>query len=165
MDKTLILDGPQVEKKIDRIAYQIYEDNYQEKAIIIAGIADKGYLLSEKIVKKVATISNIEVHHVKLTVDKENPLKEAIAMTPNLALEDKVVILVDDVLNSGQTLIYGVKYLLNFPVKKISTAVLIDRNYKRYPIGTQYVGLSLSTTLQNHVSVEFLSDETLVYIN
>ena len=77
---------------------------------------------------------------------------------------DKVVILVDDVLNSGKTLIYGVKYLLDFPIKKMSTVVLVDRNHKRYPIGTHYVGLSLSTTLQNHISVEFKANKIAAYL-
>lgn len=155
--KTLILNNNEISQKIDRMAYQILEDNYQEKEIVVVGMANNGYLFAEKIAKKLKKISGeIKITLIKLTLDKENPLNENVTIDkPTDVLIDKVIILTDDVLNSGKTLIYGVKYLLNFPIKRMSTAVLVDRNHKRYPIGTHYTGLALSTTLKNHISVEF----------
>ena len=155
-NKTLILNNKQVYQKINRISYQIHEDNYTEDEIIVVGIAKKGYLFAVKLVEQLNKISDAKVTLAKLTINKESPIENQGELDiPDNNLNDKVIILVDDVLNSGKALIYGVKYILDFPVKKMSTVVLVDRNHKKYPIGTHYVGLSLSTTLQNHISVEF----------
>ncbi len=164
-DKTLILNNSQIQQKINRIAYQIYEDNCNEKEIIIVGIEKKGYLFTKRLSQKLKEISEINVIEAGLTINKDNPLNN----TPKLSVDannltDKVVILVDDVLNTGKALIYGVRYLLDFPIKKMSTAVLVDRNHKRYPIGTHYVGLALSTTLQNHISLEFKGNKMTAYL-
>jgi len=165
-NKILILNNTQIYQKINRISYQIYEDNYSEKEIIIVGIANKGYLFAEKISLQLKKISKIKIMLVKLTINKDEPLSEKGKLNvPIENLNDKVVILIDDVLNSGRALIYGVKFLLDFPIKKMSTAVLVDRNHKKYPIGTHYVGLSLSTTLQNHISLEFKQDDISAYLS
>lgn len=165
-NKILILNSQQVYQKINRISYQIYEDNYSEDEIIIVGIANKGYLLATKLVAQLKKISKCKIILAKLTINKDNPIDNngKLDISPD-KLTDKVIILVDDVLNSGKALIYGVKYLLDFPIKKMSTAVLVDRNHKKYPIGTHYVGLSLSTTLQNHISLEFNKSEITAFLN
>ncbi len=165
-NKILILNSQQVYQKINRISYQIYEDNYSEDEIIIVGIANKGYLLATKLVEQLKKISKCKITLAKLTINKDNPIDNSgkLDISPD-KLTDKVIILVDDVLNSGKALIYGVKYLLDFPIKKMSTAVLVDRNHKKYPIGTHYVGLSLSTTLQNHISLEFNKSEITAFLN
>jgi len=156
MSKTLILNNKQIYQKINRISYQIFEDNYTEKEIIIVGIEKKGYLFASKISVQLKKISKIKITLAKLIINKTDPLdNRANVDISTEEFNNKVIILVDDVLNSGKALIYGVKYLLDFPIKKMSTVVLVDRNYKKFPIGTHYVGLSLSTTLQNHISVEF----------
>ena len=160
--KKIILNNKEIHQKIDRIAYQIYEDNYTEKYIVIVGIAKKGYLFAEKITQQLKKISPFKITTLKLTIHKENPIeKDPVLDTSPDILSNSVVILIDDVLNTGEALIYGVKFLLNFPIKKMSTAVLVDRNHKKYPIGTHYVGLSLSTTLQNHISVEFDENKSI----
>jgi len=165
-NKTLILNSQQIHQKINRISYQIYEDNYTEDEIIVVGIANKGYLLATKIVKQLNKIASCKITLAKLTINKDNPIENNGQLDiSSEQLNDKVVILVDDVLNTGKALIYGVKYLLDFPIKKISTAVLVDRNHKKYPIGTHYVGLSLSTTLQNHISLEFNKSEITAFLN
>ncbi|PJA09773.1 MAG: phosphoribosyltransferase [Flavobacteriales bacterium CG_4_10_14_0_2_um_filter_32_8] len=165
-NKTLILNSQQIHQKINRISYQIYEDNYTEDEIIVVGIANKGYLLATKIVKQLNKIASCKITLAKLTINKNNPIENNGQLDiSSEQLNDKVVILVDDVLNTGKALIYGVKYLLDFPIKKISTAVLVDRNHKKYPIGTHYVGLSLSTTLQNHISLEFNKSEITAFLN
>lgn len=167
-EKTLILNNLQITQKIDRIAYQILEDNYQENEVVIVGIASNGYLFAEKIVEKLIAISTtpVEFNLVKLTIDKKDPLKHKIEMDkPTEILSNKAIILVDDVLNSGKTLIYGVKFILDYPIKRMSTAVLVDRNNKKYPIGTHYSGLALSTTLKNNISMEFEKGNISAYLS
>lgn len=165
-NKTLILNNEQISQKINRIAYQIFEDNHTEKEIIIVGIAKKGYLFAEKLVQQLNKISDIKITLAKLTLDKDTPIQKKAKLDIDTALlEEKVVILVDDVLNTGKALIYGVKYLLDFPIKQMSTAILVDRNHKKYPIGTHYVGLSLSTTLQNHISLAFKENKMSAYLS
>jgi pyrimidine operon attenuation protein / uracil phosphoribosyltransferase len=155
MSKTLILNSKQIEQKINRIAYEIFENNYDEKDIVIAGIASNGYLLAKKIAGVLQTISKIKVQLIEIKLNKENPFSTDIKIKlTDKELKNKVIILVDDVLNSGKTLIFGAKLFLNSPVKRLTTAVLVDRGHNRYPIKADVVGLSLSTTLQEHITVE-----------
>ena len=155
MTQTLILNSKQIQQKINRIAYEIYENNYDEKEIIIAGIADNGYFFAKRIAEVLKKISPLQVKLISIQIDKANPLSEDIKI--NLAdkeLKNKVIVLVDDVLNSGKTLIFGAKPFLTTPVKRLITAVLVDRGHNRYPIKADFVGLSLSTTLREHITVE-----------
>lgn len=155
-DKTLILHHDKVNQKVNRIAYQIYEDNYEEKELIIAGIAPKGYQFATLLSEKIKEISKIKVQLVELKINKDSPIDSDITLNLNEKdLSNKVIVVVDDVMNSGKTLIYGVNYFLNGPVKKLSTAVLVERSHKRFPIAADYVGFSLSTTLQDHIEVTF----------
>ena len=153
--KTLILNAVQIQQKIDRMAYQIYENNFTEKEIIIAGIASRGYILAQRLSEKLQEISKIKITLASLTLDKEHPMETEVKLSLDKTLfEGKVVILVDDVLNSGKALIYGVAPFLKVRVKRITTVVLVDRNHNRFPIKADFVGLSLNTTLQEHISVE-----------
>lgn len=164
--KTKILTHDQITKKINRIAFQIFEDNHSEKEIVLVGIEKKGHLLAQKLSEKLNEISTIKIITSSLYVNKDNPLSELPQLSINTKeLKNKVIILVDDVLNSGKTLIYGVKYLLDFDIKRMSTVILVDRNHKRYPIGTHYVGLSLSTTLKDHISIEFTNGKMTAYLS
>tara|TARA_Y100000589_G_scaffold328039_1_gene371202 strand:- start:23355 stop:23870 length:516 start_codon:yes stop_codon:yes gene_type:complete len=166
---TEILNEKKIRQKIQRIAFQIYEDNYEEQDIVLAGIAPRGYIFAKRLEKYINEFApHIQTKTVKLTVDKINPIEnKTLLEEPLEVFEDKVVIVVDDVLNSGKTLIYGIRDLLNVSIKKMSTAVLIDRNHKRFPIGTHYAGHKLSTTLQEHVHVKFTeegADHDKVYL-
>ncbi len=155
MNKTLILNSLQIEQKVNRIAYEIYENNYDEKEIIIAGISTNGYLLAKRIASFLAEISKIKIILIEIKINKENPVEEEIKISlSQKELNNKVIVLVDDVLNSGKTLIFGAKPFLESSVKRLTTAVLVNRGHHRYPIRADFVGLSLSTTLQEHISVE-----------
>ncbi len=154
--RTLLLNEKQVLQRVNRIAYQIYEDNSDEQEIILAGIAKSGYLLCEKLAQAIQTISPLKVLLTEVIVDKHSQVNKEISISLNREqLQKKVIILVDDVLNSGKTLMYALKPFLAADIKKIRTVVLIDRNHKRFPVAADFTGLSLSTTLQEHVSVEF----------
>jgi pyrimidine operon attenuation protein / uracil phosphoribosyltransferase len=155
MTKTLILNSQQIGQKINRIAYEIYENNYDEKEIVIAGIAKNGFVLAGRIAEVLQGISKIKIQLIEISLDKEDPFNSAVKIKlSDKELKNKVIILVDDVLNSGKTLIFGAKLFLNAPVKRLTTAVLVDRGHNRYPIKADVVGLSLSTTLQEHITVE-----------
>ena len=165
MEKTLVLNKQQLQLKIDRLAWQTYEQNYKEKEIIIAGIANRGVLIAKKIAKKLTEISAMKVKLATIKVDKDHPFYKDIEVDiSEKDYKNKVLILVDDVLNSGKTLMYGAKYFLSVPLKKLSTIVLVDRNHNRFPIKADFVGLSLSTTLKEHISVE-LEKNVGVYLS
>ncbi|MCT4698528.1 phosphoribosyltransferase domain-containing protein [Tenacibaculum haliotis] len=160
----IILDNLQVEQKIRRIAFQIYESNSNEEEIIIAGIAENGYLFAEKVHEVLSNISPLKVELCKVYIDKKNPIN---AITTSLTVNEyknKSLVLVDDVLNSGTTLIYAVKHFLDVPLKRFKTAVLVNRNHKKYPVKADFKGISLSTSIKEHVVVEFKNDKTLVYL-
>ncbi len=152
--ETQVLDHQEIMDRIQRIAWQIYENHQEESQLVLVGIAERGFLLAEKLTEKLREISPLEVTLLKIKVDKKNPRNQKPILKPdNQALENTSVVVVDDVLNSGATLIYAVKYFLDFDVKQIKTAVLVDRNHKNFPIKADFKGLSLSTNLLEHVEV------------
>lgn len=149
-----ILDRHQIMQKIKRMAFEIYEHNFEEQALMLAGIHENGYLLAEHLRRELQSISAIQVELVGITLDKIHPLDHPIVVEPaNINLANRAVILVDDVLNSGKTLAYAMQSFLKAEVKKIETATLINRHHTLYPINATYTGLSLSTTLQEHIRV------------
>lgn len=165
-NKTLLLNKKQIEQRINRIAYQIYEDNFEEKEIFIVGIVKSGYVLAEKIEKSLNKICSIKTHLIELKLDKQSHIAVPIIISFDTSkMKGKVVVLVDDVLNSGKTLIYALRKLLNEDLKKIRTVLLVDRDHKRYPIMADYVGITLSTTMQEHISVELAGKEEAVYLS
>ena len=164
--KTRILDANQVNQKLIRLAWQVYEHNADEQEIIVVGIAERGFVLAKKLARYIEKISNIKTLVTQVRLDKKTPYnKEVTIGIDQQDYSDKVVIMVDDVLNSGKTLIYGAKHFLTTPLKKLSTVVLIDRNHNRYPIKADYVGLSLATTLKEYISVELSGKEQGVYLS
>ena len=154
-ESVLILNHDQIQHKIKRIAYQIYESNINEQEIILAGIAKKGYQLATLLKEALEAISPLEIKLCKVQIDKKNPLERIDTSLSPKTYQDKSVILVDDVLNSGTTLIYGVRHFLDVPLKQFKTAVLVDRNHKKYPVKADFKGISLSTSLNEMVEVSF----------
>lgn len=164
MSRTQILTSQQIEQKLTRMAWQIYEAHYQESSIVLAGINGNGLVLANRLAKLIESISSISTLLAEVTIDKKEPFSSPIEL--NIKEEDfsnKVVILVDDVLNSGKTMIYGIKHFLSVPVKMIKITALIDRKHHRFPIRTDYSGLVLSTSIKDHVAVE-LGDNEGVFI-
>ena len=161
-----ILGKKQTEQKITRIAHEILENNFSEKEIILAGVAPCGYTLSKLLIKKLEKISDVKISLIKITLDKDAPLQSEIELDCDLSkISKKPVILVDDVLNTGRTLAYSFKPFLNADVKKLQVAVIVDRDHKQFPVHADYVGYSLSTTLQEHIKVELQDKKTFgVYL-
>ena len=158
--QTLILNACQIQQRIDRIAYQIYENNYQEKELIIAGIAKNGYLLAGRLSKKLSDISSIKVKLAEIIVNKKNPLSEKVKVNlPEKELKGKVVIVVDDVLESGRTMMYSIDPFRKYFLKRLTTVVLVDRDHHSFPVKADFVGISLATTMQEHIAVQLSGDK------
>ena len=161
-----ILSHEQIQHKIRRIAYQILEANVDEKEIVIAGIEGGGLNLAKKIEKVLSKITDANVTLCMVSMDKKNPLTSGVnTSVSEKDYQNKSVVLVDDVLNSGTTLIYGVHHFLKTPLKQLKTAVLVNRNHKQYPVKADFKGISLSTSLQEHVEVELSLKTDSVYLN
>jgi len=161
MSRTQILNHQQIQQKLNRMAWQIYEANYQETELVMAGINGNGYKLAERLAIILESISTCKVILSEVVIDKKAPFNSPISVGLEEAeYSDKVVILVDDVLNSGKTMIYGVKHFLQAPVKKINTAALVDRKHHRFPIRVDYAGLVLSTSIKDHIQVELGNEDS-----
>lgn len=161
--RSLILNHEQVNQKIRRIAYEIYENNFNEKSITLAGITGQGFKLAENIGKVVEEISPIKIEVVKVNVDKENPDHAKVKVDPMLK-GMKCIVLVDDVLNSGRTLAYAMIPFVKADIKKIQVAVLVHRSHPTFPILPTYMGYQLATTLSDHVEVVADKKKWAVYL-
>ena len=155
MDKKKILTNSQIKRKIKRISLQIIESNIEEKEVVLAGIEQNGFLLAKELNKMITEFSNLNIKLCSLKIDKKNPLNNISTSLNSSEYKNKSIVVVDDVLNSGSTLMYAVKHFLETELRQLKTAVLVDRNHKKYPIKVDFKGLSLSTSIQNHVKVEF----------
>jgi pyrimidine operon attenuation protein/uracil phosphoribosyltransferase len=163
--RVLVLDHLKILQKLRRIAYQIYEFNHLEKSLTFVAIEKKGVFLAERIIPILEDISGIKVELINLAINKNNPKDEPSWNGDTSALNGRSVILVDDVLNSGRTLIYAARHILDYEVKKLTTVVLVDRRHRQFPIKADFVGLTLSTTLQDHIAVEFEEGNDAVYLD
>lgn len=162
--KNIILTQQEIDHKTRRIAYQIFETFPDDTEVVLAGIANNGYLFAQKLAAEVEKISDIKVTLCEVKINKQQPLKP---VTTSLKPEDyanKSLVLIDDVLNSGTTLIYGVRHFLDVPLKKFKTAVLVDRNHKQYPVKADFKGLSLSTSLRENVQVVLDEKEQYAFL-
>jgi len=155
MNHTTILTHAQIDHKIRRIALQILESNSSSDKIILAGIAQNGYIIAEKLKNAIADYSNVNTVLCKVSINKKELHSPITLSITEEEYKNESVVLIDDVLNSGGTLIYGVKHFLNTPLKQLKTAVLINRNHKKYPIKADFKGLSLSTSIHEHIEVSF----------
>jgi pyrimidine operon attenuation protein/uracil phosphoribosyltransferase len=164
MSQNIILNNQEIEHKIKRIAYQIYETFVDEEEIVIAGIASNGFVFANKIALALEKIASLKVSLCEVHIDKQHPNAPITTSLPKEQYQNKGLILVDDVLNSGTTLVYGVKHFLDVPLKKFKTAVLVDRNHKKYPVKADFKGISLSTSLLEHVHVVFEKDKDYAYL-
>ena len=162
--KNKILNTNQIKKIVKRIAYQIHENNLEYPEIILIGVHKNGYTLAEKINKELKQISKSNIKLVSIKINKKNALEEIELDCKKEYLKNKVIVLVDDVLHTGKTLIYCVKHLLEITPKNFNTVVLIDRNHKKFPIKVDFKGISLSTFISDHVEVVFEDNNSYAFI-
>jgi pyrimidine operon attenuation protein / uracil phosphoribosyltransferase len=148
----LILNEKIIEKKLQRMAFEILENNSGEGELILAGIRESGTVIAKNIQRLLEEISDYKTDLITLSLDKKYPGE--VKLSKELLFDDKVIIVIDDVANSGRTLLYAMKPFLQFHPKKIQTLVLLERTHKAFPVKPDYVGLSVATTLQEHIYVE-----------
>jgi pyrimidine operon attenuation protein/uracil phosphoribosyltransferase len=155
-DKNYILDEATAAKKLRRMAYEIIENNTGETALVLAGIRESGTVMAKNIQQLLAGISDIRTDLYIISLDKHLP--STVLLNKEGNFDDKVVIVIDDVAMSGKTLLYAMQPFLAFHPKKIQTLVLVERSHKTFPVKPDYVGLSIATTLQEHIYVEAEGD-------
>tara|TARA_B110000444_G_C18851612_1_gene606196 strand:- start:647 stop:1147 length:501 start_codon:yes stop_codon:yes gene_type:complete len=153
MKENKILDQENIKNATRRIAFQIYESNIDLKEIYLVGISSNGIIISNRIGDYLKKISKIDVNQIQLEMDKLNPRNEIKISTEVKYLKNKTIIIIDDVLNSGSTLLYAVNSFLSVPLNKIQTVVLVNRNHKKFPIKADFKGISLSTSIKEHIKV------------
>ncbi len=161
-ERVLVLNEKQIKQKIQRIAHEIYENHYKEKELVIVGIKKSGLVMAKRLQKLIENISDITVTLYSVELDKDRPTSNPIIFSGNTEeLKNKAVLVVDDVLNSGRTLIHVVKFLLDCPLKSMKTVVLVDRFHRKFPVRADIVGMTLSTNIKEHVSVDFSKPEAV----
>lgn len=152
----VVLTKTQIDQKIMRLAHQILENASEEKTIYLAGICGNGIRIAHKISEILSQHTDQTITVFEVTLDKDNPLDSEIQINIDKSLLiNGFIVLIDDVLNSGKTMQYGLVKLLEQPVRAIKTVALVDRRHRRYPIKCDYVGITLSTTLKNRVEIDF----------
>ncbi len=152
MEKNYILSPEVAEKKLKRMAFEILENNFGETGFVLAGIRESGTVIAQTIQKLLNEIAGIKSELITVTLDKKNP--KEVTLNKQADFHNRVVILIDDVSNSGKTLLYAIKPFLDLNPKKIQTLVLVERSHNAFPVKPDYVGLSVATTLQEHIYVE-----------
>jgi len=165
---TQISTAEKIHQKIKRIAFEIAEDNYDETEIVLAGICKntEGYTLAVRLHEELKKITSSNITLASIELNKQDPGEQPVEMLlKENDIDNKVIILVDDVANTGRTLLYAIKPFLAFSPKKIRIAVLVERKHKLFPVSPDYVGLSLSTTFQEHIKVVLSGNETGIYLS
>ena len=157
MNKKYILDKETTLLKLKRLAYEIAERNYTEQQLFFAGIRQSGYTVAKLLAKEVMEISNIHVELVEVIMDKRYPVE--VFLDREIGFNNQSIVIIDDVANSGKAMLYALKPFLNFQPKQIQTLVLVERTHKTFPVQPDYVGLSIATTLEEHIYVELKGDE------
>lgn len=163
-DQIVVLTSSQMDQKIRRMAYEIYENNYGTNELILAGICDQGETLAKKLAIILEEISPIKAQVIMVPLDKQNPSSPMPENSIPQKLTNKVVVMVDDVLNTGKTLAYSLKPFLDKKIKRIEVAVLVNRSHTAFPISPQYTGYELSTTLSEHIVVKMTGKDKGVYL-
>lgn len=163
-EQNQILNGTQLDQRIRRISFEIYENNIDDKEIVLAGISDNGFDLAKLFKKELKAISPLSITTVKININKAKPFTDETKLETSIDVIDrKSVILIDDVLNTGKTAAFALKTLLDANVKKIEFAVIVNRSHKSFPIYPKYRGYELATTINEHVDVR-LRDDKGVYL-
>ncbi len=165
IERTLIVDATTVNMKITRMAHELYERHHKSKEIFLVGIKGQGMDLAQRIGRELSQISPLEVHVETISLIKSNPSNKEISFSSERsALKGKTVVLIDDVLNSGRTLIHAAGFLIEAELKQMSIATLVERSHRRFPVKAGIVGLTISTNLKEHISVELTKGKEGIYL-
>jgi pyrimidine operon attenuation protein/uracil phosphoribosyltransferase len=160
-----VLNHKQVGQKITRIAFEIYERNLNSAGVVFAGITGMGMTLANLLATEFSKISPISAEVVEVILDKSAVSKSEVELSKSLDVGNKTIILVDDVLNTGKTLVYAMKPFLDQEIQKMEIAVLVNRSNGLFPVRPDYTGYELATTLSEHIRVDFSSNQYSVYLH
>ncbi len=155
--RTCILNRQAIQQKMKRMALEVAEQNIEEKELIIAGINGNGEIVARVLASELAKVHSFKTEIVTIQLNKKDPLE--VSLNNAVDINSKVVIVVDDVANTGKITLYACKPFLDAYPKKIQTLALVERSHKLFPIQVDYKGLSVSTTLQEHIIVESEGEE------
>lgn len=158
-EKKYILDKAAAASKLERMALEVLEQNMNASELILAGIRNSGSIVAKNVQALLAKHSSIPTRIITITLDKKHPAE--VNLSEDIQYKDQVIIVIDDVANSGKTMLYAIQPFLAFHPKKIQTFVLVERTHKAFPISSDFVGLSVATTLQEHIYVEVNDEEVL----
>lgn len=165
MAKTSILNATQIQQKVERMAWQLLEMHHTESELVLVGIATNGHELAKRMAAVLQRISQVEISLHRMDLNKKNLLDNAARILPGKDLNGCCVVVVDDVLNTGGTMMYALKHFLDYRIKRLSTAVLVDRSHRNFPVKADVKGLVLSTTLLEHVDVVLDAADESVYLS
>jgi pyrimidine operon attenuation protein / uracil phosphoribosyltransferase len=157
---TPILSDLQIRQRITRLAYQLWEANFGTPALRLVGIHGGGYRLAELLTAELTRINPaLQLTLTLLTLHKPEPLAQPLTLDPAPeSLHGETVVLIDDVLNSGRTLAFALAEVLRRNPARIQTLLLVDRQHPAFPVAATFTGLTLATTLADHVRVELPAD-------
>jgi pyrimidine operon attenuation protein / uracil phosphoribosyltransferase len=156
-EKNYILSKETSDKKIRRMALEVAERNYNEQELVLIGIKENGIVIARKIAAHLAEVFSGSIRLLELSLDKRHP--SAVHISEAMDFNGKNILLIDDVANSGRTMLYAIRPLLEFHPQKIQTLALVERTHKTFPVEVDYTGLSVSTTPDQHIYVEVEGDE------
>ncbi|MBA4302328.1 pyrimidine operon attenuation protein / uracil phosphoribosyltransferase [Algoriphagus alkaliphilus] len=160
-----VLNHKQVGQKITRMAFEIYERNVNSAGVVFAGITGMGMSMATLLAEELKRISPIDVEVVEVILDKKEVSKSEVELSKKLDLINKTIILVDDVLNTGKTLVYAMKPFLDQEILKMEIAVLVNRSHGLFPLRPDYTGYELSTTLNEHILVDVSGNQHSVQLH
>ena len=160
-EKKYVLTKEVAEQKLQRLALEIAEQlDGDDAEIIIIGIRNSGKVVADKIGVLLRPLLTVPIKIISVVLNKVTP-KEVFLSEPNIDFNNKNVIVADDVVNSGKTLLYALRPLLYFQPKRIQTLVLVERMHKLFPIKSDYIGLTVATTSQANIVVEAKDGEII----
>jgi len=160
LEKKYILNQEAANQKLHRMALELAENlSGSDAALILVGVKDSGLVIAHKIALLIRPYIKNEIKIISVSLDKDMP--KEVLLSENINLNDLNVVLIDDVANSGKTLLYGLKPLLDYYPRTVQTMVMVERMHKLYPVKPDYVGLSVATTLEDHIQLEVTNDEVV----
>ncbi|CAI8332116.1 MAG: Bifunctional protein PyrR [Flavobacteriia bacterium] len=165
-ERSLILDDHQVNLRLQRMAWEILEVAGDPCDLVVAGIQGMGHVLAEQLADRIESSGTTSCSLTRIELGRpEKPGDPFTLSQPLDVVADKWVVLVDDVTNTGVTLAHALTPFLQQPTRGISMAVLVDREHHRYPVRADIQGLSLATTLQEHIDVQWDGKAWSVYLS
>jgi pyrimidine operon attenuation protein/uracil phosphoribosyltransferase len=159
-DKNYVLSYEAAQEKLHRMALEIAElMSEDEVPLVLIGIRQSGLIIAEKIASLLEQYIKVQPKAIKVMLDKDLP--KEVSLSEEIDFTGKNVIFVDDVSNSGRTLMYALRPLLDFHPKRVLILVLVERMHKQFPIKPDFVGVSVATTVEDYIQVEIQNGEVI----